>query len=80
MKMILGANANSLGSHVGEWHHTTAWVSPCNNLQNAIRLAQIAEAGKSTCSPSRIAPASAMIRTGSSSSPPTWRARPSANR
>jgi alkanesulfonate monooxygenase len=44
--MTLGANANSLGSHVGEWRHRTAWNSPCMNLQNAIRFAQIAEAGK----------------------------------
>jgi alkanesulfonate monooxygenase len=46
MTMTLGANANSLGSHVGEWRHPTAWEAPCMNLQNAIRFAQIAEAGK----------------------------------
>jgi len=45
-KMVLAANANAAGSHVGEWRHPEAWDRPAANLQNAIRLAQIAEAGK----------------------------------
>ncbi|MDB5414541.1 MAG: xenobiotic compound DszA family monooxygenase [Rubritepida sp.] len=46
MPMILAANANAQGSHVGEWRHPTAWDKPASNLENAVRLAQIAEAGK----------------------------------
>jgi FMN-dependent oxidoreductase (nitrilotriacetate monooxygenase family) len=46
MPMILAANANAQGSHVGEWRHPTAWDRPAANLENAVRLAQIAEAGK----------------------------------
>ncbi|TCH99459.1 LLM class flavin-dependent oxidoreductase [Roseococcus sp. SYP-B2431] len=46
MPMILAANANAQGSHVGEWRHPTAWDKPAANLENAVRLAQIAEAGK----------------------------------
>ncbi|MBE9607097.1 LLM class flavin-dependent oxidoreductase [Acetobacteraceae bacterium H6797] len=45
-KMVLAANANAAGSHVGEWRHPDAWERPAANLQNAVRLAQIAEAGK----------------------------------
>jgi N-acetyl-S-(2-succino)cysteine monooxygenase len=44
--MILAANANAQGSHVGEWRHPTAWDRPASNLENAVRLARIAEAGK----------------------------------
>src|SRR3954469_18403272 len=44
--MILAANANAQGSHVGEWRHPTAWDKPASNLENAVRLARIAEAGK----------------------------------
>ena len=46
MPMILAANANAQGSHVGEWRHPDAWDKPAANIANAIRLAQIAEAGK----------------------------------
>ena len=46
MPMILAANANAQGSHVGEWRHPTAWDRPASNLDNAVRLARIAEAGK----------------------------------
>ncbi len=44
--MILAANANAQGSHVGEWRHPNAWDKPAANIANAVRLAQIAEAGK----------------------------------
>ena len=44
--MILAANANAQGSHVGEWRHADAWDNPAANIANAVRLAQIAEAGK----------------------------------
>ena len=44
--MILAANANAQGSHVGEWRHPDAWDKPAANIANAVRLAQIAEAGK----------------------------------
>jgi alkanesulfonate monooxygenase len=44
--MILAANANAQGSHVGEWRHPDAWDNPAANIANAVRLAQIAEAGK----------------------------------
>jgi FMN-dependent oxidoreductase (nitrilotriacetate monooxygenase family) len=44
--MILAANANAQGSHVGEWRHPTAWDKPASNLENAMRLARIAEGGK----------------------------------
>ncbi|WP_235035285.1 LLM class flavin-dependent oxidoreductase [Roseomonas sp. 18066] len=44
--MVLAANANAAGSHVGEWRHPDAWDRPAANLQNAVRLAQVAEAGK----------------------------------
>ena len=46
MPMILAANANAQGSHVGEWRHVTAWDKPASNPANAIRLARIAEGGK----------------------------------
>jgi FMN-dependent oxidoreductase (nitrilotriacetate monooxygenase family) len=46
MPMILAASANANGSHVGEWRHPDAWENPAANIANAIRLAQIAEAGK----------------------------------
>ena len=46
MPMILAANANAQGSHVGEWRHPDAWNNPASNIANAVRLAQIAEAGK----------------------------------
>ncbi len=46
VSMILAANANAQGSHVGEWRHADAWDSPAANIANAARLAQIAEAGK----------------------------------
>ena len=46
MPMILAASANANGSHVGEWRHPDAWDRPAANLANAIRIAQIAEAGK----------------------------------
>ena len=46
MPMILAANANAQGSHVGEWRHPDAWDRPASNLANAVRLARIAEAGK----------------------------------
>ena len=46
MPMILAANANAQGSHVGEWRHPDAWERPASNLENAVRLARIAEAGK----------------------------------
>jgi alkanesulfonate monooxygenase len=46
MPMILAANANAQGSHVGEWRHPDAWDRPAANIANAVRLAQIAEAGK----------------------------------
>ncbi|MEL0113734.1 MAG: hypothetical protein VW835_18520, partial [Rickettsiales bacterium] len=46
MPMILAANANAQGSHVGEWRHAQAWDKPAANIANAVRLAQIAEAGK----------------------------------
>lgn len=45
MPMILAANANAQGSHVGEWRHPDAWERPAANLANAVRLAQIAEEG-----------------------------------
>lgn len=45
-KMVLAANANASGSHVGEWRHPDAWHRPAANLENAVRLAQVAEAGK----------------------------------
>ncbi|KAA2211573.1 LLM class flavin-dependent oxidoreductase [Pseudoroseomonas oryzae] len=45
-KMVLAANANAAGSHVGEWRHPDAWDRPAANIANAVRLAQIAEAGK----------------------------------
>ncbi|WP_206935203.1 LLM class flavin-dependent oxidoreductase [Roseococcus thiosulfatophilus] len=45
MPMILAANANAQGSHVGEWRHPDAWDRPAANLANAVRLAQIAEGG-----------------------------------
>jgi alkanesulfonate monooxygenase len=45
IRMILAANANAQGSHVGEWRHPTAWDKPVSNLENAVRLARIAEAG-----------------------------------
>ena len=45
MPMILAANANAQGSHVGEWRHPDAWDKPAANLRNAMRLAQIAERG-----------------------------------
>ncbi|WP_241665589.1 LLM class flavin-dependent oxidoreductase [Teichococcus oryzae] len=44
--MVLAANANAAGSHVGEWRHPDAWDRPAANIANAVRLAQIAEAGK----------------------------------
>ncbi len=44
--MIIAANANAQGSHVGEWRHPDAWDRPAANIANAVRLAQIAEAGK----------------------------------
>ncbi|MGE0700903.1 MAG: NtaA/DmoA family FMN-dependent monooxygenase [Hyphomicrobiaceae bacterium] len=44
--MILAANANAQGSHVGEWRHADAWEKPAANIANAVRLAKIAEAGK----------------------------------
>ena len=44
--MILAANANAQGSHVGEWRHPSAWDKPASNLENAVRLARIAEGGK----------------------------------
>ena len=44
MSMILAANANAQGSHVGEWRHPDAWDKPAANISNAVRLAQIAEA------------------------------------
>ena len=43
MPMILAANANAQGSHVGEWRHPDAWERPASNLANAVRLARIAE-------------------------------------
>jgi alkanesulfonate monooxygenase len=43
--LILAANANAQGSHVGEWRHRDAWDRPASNLENAVRLARIAEAG-----------------------------------
>jgi alkanesulfonate monooxygenase len=46
MPMILAANGNAQGSHVGEWRHPDAWDNPAANIGNAMRLAQIAEAGK----------------------------------
>lgn len=46
MPMILAANANAQGSHVGEWRHPDAWNIPAANIANAVRLARIAEAGK----------------------------------
>ncbi len=46
MPMIIAANANAQGSHVGEWRHPHAWDRPATNLANAVRLAQIAEAAK----------------------------------
>lgn len=46
MPMILAASANANGSHVGEWRHRDAWDKPAANLANAVRIAQIAEAGK----------------------------------
>ena len=46
MPMILAANANAQGSHLGEWRHAQAWDKPAANIANAARLAQIAEAGK----------------------------------
>ena len=46
MSMILAANANAQGSHFGEWRHPDAWDKPAANISNAMRLAQIAEAGK----------------------------------
>ncbi len=46
MPMILAANANAQGSHVGEWRHPDAWDRPASNLANAMRLARIAEAAK----------------------------------
>jgi alkanesulfonate monooxygenase len=46
MPMILAANANAQGSHVGEWRHPDAWARPAANIQNAVRLAKIAEAAK----------------------------------
>lgn len=46
MPMILAANTNAQGSHVGEWRHPDAWDRPATNLENAVRLARIAEAGK----------------------------------
>lgn len=46
MPMILAANANAQGSHVGEWRHPDAWDRPAANIDNAVRLARIAEAGK----------------------------------
>ena len=46
MPMIIAANANAQGSHVGEWRHPDAWDRPAANLANAVRLARIAEAGK----------------------------------
>ena len=42
MPMILAANANAQGSHVGEWRHRDAWDKPAANIANAMRLAQIA--------------------------------------
>ena len=44
--MIIAANANAEGSHVGERRHPDAWNKPAANIANAVRLAQIAEAGK----------------------------------
>ena len=46
MPMILAANANAQGSHVGEWRHADAWEKPAASIANAARLARIAEAGK----------------------------------
>ncbi len=46
MPIILAASANANGSHVGEWRHPDAWDKPAANIANAVRLAQIAEAGK----------------------------------
>ena len=46
MAMILAANANAQGSHVGEWRHPDAWDRPAANIANAVRLARIAEAGR----------------------------------
>ena len=46
MRMVLCANANAMGSHVGEWRHPLAWDNPCMNLENAIAYARIAERGK----------------------------------
>ena len=45
MPMILAANANAQGSHVGEWRHPDAWARPAANIAHAVRLAEIAEAG-----------------------------------
>ena len=44
--MVLAANANAQGSHVGEWRHPDAWDRPAANIDNAVRLARIAEEGK----------------------------------
>ena len=46
MPMILGANANALGAHVGEWRHPDAWDRPVMNRANAVRYAQAAERGR----------------------------------
>jgi hypothetical protein len=43
MPMILAANTNAQGSHVGEWRHPDTWDKPAPNIANAVRLA---EAGK----------------------------------
>ncbi len=46
MPMILAASASANGSHVGEWRHPDAWDHPAANLANAVKISQIAEAGK----------------------------------
>ena len=46
MILAANANANAQGSHVGEWRHPSAWDKPASNLENAVRLARIAEGGK----------------------------------
>lgn len=46
MPMVIAANANAQGSHVGEWRHPTAWDRPASNIENAVRMARIAEEGK----------------------------------
>jgi hypothetical protein len=69
MPMILAANAIPQGSHVGEWRHPDACNNPASNIANAVRLAQIAEAGKMD-SFSLTATASAIWTSRTSSLPP----------